>query len=166
VSGIFYPAHRYVPGVNGRHADAFFDPLKTDVTKGMTEAQMQASLAWQAGAAYRAQGYFWECHEVLEALWIAAPDGPVRSYIQAVIQMANAQLKVKMGRPKATLRLCECVCTHLNACETRTMVLGQRVENLRAEAQCLARQAKDALKCNKSVKYRSFDAGDQPNDVA
>lgn len=125
------PSYAYVPGVSERHPEGYFDALKADVTTGMSEAEMQASLAWRAGLAYRADGFYWECHEVLEALWQVAPKGPLRSYIQAVIQMANAQLKVQMARPKAALRLCDIVCVHLDACGGRARILGQRVEDLR-----------------------------------
>ncbi|WP_223426789.1 DUF309 domain-containing protein [Tateyamaria pelophila] len=99
---------------------------------------MQSSLAWRAGTIYRAEGYYWECHEVLEALWMTAPDGPLRRYVQAVIQMANAQLKEKMGRPKAAVRLCDIVCRHLDACAGVETILGQPVAALRAEAQDLS----------------------------
>mmetsp|Transcript_23775 Transcript_23775/g.42740 ORF Transcript_23775/g.42740 Transcript_23775/m.42740 type:complete len:110 (+) Transcript_23775:900-1229(+) len=109
----------------------------------MTEAEMQASPAWRAGALFRDEGYFWECHEVLEALWLAAPDGPLRSYVQAVIQMANAQLKARMDRPNAVRRLCRIVCGHLGACAGQDVILGQRVEALRAEAVALARRYED-----------------------
>lgn len=135
---ILRPSWAYVPGVNTRHPESWFDPLKEGVTIGMTEAAVQDSLAWRAGLAYRGDGYYWECHEVLEALWLATSDGPLRSYIQAVIQLANAQLKEKMGRPKAAVRLCEIVCTHLDACAGREMILGQRVDTLRIEAQDMA----------------------------
>lgn len=138
------PPHAYVPGRTQRHPEGWFDPLKADVIEGMTEAVMERSLAWRAGVIYRAEGYFWECHEVLEALWLAAPDGPLRSYVQAVIQLANAQLKEKMGRPNAARRLCDIVLGHLEACEGQDLILGQPVDALRDEVQQLAARVQNA----------------------
>lgn len=140
MSRIFRPTHAYIPGKTARHPEGAFDALKSDVTEGMNAEEMQKSLAWKAGVFYRAEGYYWECHEVLEALWLAAPDGPVRSYVQAVIQLANAQLKEKMNRPRAVVRLCGIVATLLDECGDRHMVLGQSVAGLRSEAKLLSAQ--------------------------
>ena len=140
---VLRPAHAYVPGLTARHPEGAFDPLKVGIKSGMTEAEMADSLAWQAGLAYRADGYYWECHEVLEALWLVAPEGPLRSYLQAVIQMANAQLKEKMGRPKAARRLADIVCALLQDCSGRAVVLGQPVEGLRHEALEMTRRLRE-----------------------
>lgn len=139
---VIRPSHAYVPGVNERHPEIAFDDLKVGVTEGMSETEMRESLAWRAAQEYRAEGYFWECHEVLEPLWMAAEDGPLRSFLQAVIQMANAQLKEKMGRTKASIRLCDIVCTHLNDCAGREDILGKSVDALRTEARELASRQK------------------------
>lgn len=138
------PPYAYVPGASPRHDEGWFDPIKAGVTSGMSEADMQASLAWRAGTTYRAEGFYWECHEVLEALWMAAPDGPLRSYLQAVIQLANAQLKQKMGRPKAAGRLFGIVLGHLDDCAGQSMILGQPVEALRIETINRAKQLEKA----------------------
>ncbi len=99
------PPHVYVPGKSERHPEDWFDALKADViASAPTESR-----AWEAGLHYFQAGYFWECHEVLEAVWMALPDGPEREVCQAVIQLANARLKLLMNRPKAALRLCEMV---------------------------------------------------------
>ncbi|WP_420012678.1 DUF309 domain-containing protein [Tateyamaria sp.] len=128
------PPHAYVPGQTIRHPEGLFDPLKVGIHNAMTEDEMQSSLAWRAGIRFRDDGFYWECHEVLEALWLATPDGALRNYVQAVIQLANAQLKSRMDRPKAVRRLCMIVQSLLDECEGRTMILGQNVERLRAEA--------------------------------
>lgn len=132
------PTYAYVPGVNARHPEDWFDPIKHDVMPGMTEVDMQESHAWRAGMLYRQEGFFWECHEVLEPLWLVAPPGTLRSFLQANIQMANALLKLKMGRPNAAMRLCKIVDEHLDACAPRMVILGQSVQALRKEAIALA----------------------------
>lgn len=140
MSRIIRPTHAYIPGKTARHPEGAFDALKADIIAGMDEAEMQESLAWRAGVFYRAEGYYWECHEVLEAVWLAAPDGPVRSYVQAVIQLANAQLKERMNRPRAVVRLCGIVLSHLTECGARSVILGQSVASLRSETETLCAQ--------------------------
>ena len=106
-----WPPHAYVPGQSARHPETWFDAIKTTVTPG---ADMQHTRAWAVGLAYLEAGYFWECHEVLEAVWMALPNpSPERDVTQAVIQLANARLKHKMGRPRAVMRLCDKVDTLL-----------------------------------------------------
>lgn len=104
------PGHAYVPGQTARHPEGWFDPLKA------VDPDPFDSPAMRAGLDYLHAGYFWECHEVLEAVWLALPDPSAeRHMVQAVIQLANARLKLVMGRPKATLRLCTMVQEHLVA---------------------------------------------------
>src|SRR5580698_7178873 len=51
-------------------------------------------------------GYFWEAQEVLEAVWAAAPQGGrERILLRACIQVANANLKLRIQKPHATARL-------------------------------------------------------------
>ena len=51
-------------------------------------------------------GYFWESHEILEAVWAAAPQGGrKRILLRACIQIANANLKLRMQKPRAAARL-------------------------------------------------------------
>ena len=51
-------------------------------------------------------GYWWECHEVFEGLWHAVgPDSPQGHFLQALIQVAAANLKrlVNASEPASTL---------------------------------------------------------------
>lgn len=98
------PPHAYVPGQTTRHPEDLFDPIKSSVRPGVPVEETQA---WQVGLAYLHAGFFWECHEVLEAVWLSLPNpAPERDMTQAIIQLANARLKLKMNKPKAVLRLC------------------------------------------------------------
>ena len=50
--------------------------------------------------------YFWECHEILEAVWAAAPQGGrARILLRACIQIANANLRLRIGKLTAAARL-------------------------------------------------------------
>lgn len=101
------PAWAYVPGQNARHPDGTFDQLCVSVRPGMTSAELAQTDAWLAGLQFIDAGYFWEAHEVIEPVWMAIPDAwPERKAVQVVIQIANANLKLRMGRPKAVLRIC------------------------------------------------------------
>lgn len=65
-----------------------------------------ANQAWLYGLELLSGGYFWECHEVLETVWLnAPPNSRERAAVQGVIQLANAALKLKMARVTAAQRL-------------------------------------------------------------
>lgn len=138
------PLHRYVPGRTPRHPETWFDPIKSSVTKTTAPDALQHTAAFQAGLVYLAEGYHWECHEVLEAVWMQAPDpSPERDMTQALIQLANARLKLEMQRPRATRRLCEMVRAHLDRLPQVEAVMGVRVADIReavavTEAQAIA----------------------------
>jgi hypothetical protein len=62
--------------------------------------------ALRYGIALNDAGYFWESHEVLEVVWAAAPQGGrERMLLRACIQIANANLKLRMQKPRAAVRL-------------------------------------------------------------
>lgn len=101
------PAWAYVPGRTARHPETAFDCYRAGVSPGQSVAALARSDAWCAGLQFLQTGFYWEAHEVLEAVWMAIPDDRTeRRYVQAVIQIANAGLKLRMDRPAATLRLC------------------------------------------------------------
>ncbi len=62
--------------------------------------------AFRYGLTLHDNGFFWEAHEIWEAVWKAAPmNGPDRLAVRALIQIANAGLKRRMGRDRAAERL-------------------------------------------------------------
>lgn len=62
--------------------------------------------ALRYGFALNDAGFFWEAHEILEAVWQAAPKGGRdRILLRACIQIANAGLKHRLGRARAVARL-------------------------------------------------------------
>lgn len=62
--------------------------------------------ALRYGLALNDAGFFWECHEILEAIWAAAPQGGRdRILLRACVQVANANLKLKLKRHGAVVRL-------------------------------------------------------------
>ena len=133
------PGFAHVPGKTPRHDAAVFGMFHDSVRPGMGLDELERSLAWRAGWVFLEQGYFWEAHEVLEPVWMALPEGSEeRDFVQGVIQLANAELKARMGRPKAVLRLCDIAQGLLNRSAQGCVmglsraVLIDRIERLRA----------------------------------
>ncbi|SMY06916.1 DUF309 domain-containing protein [Flavimaricola marinus] len=132
------PSHAYVPGHTARHTEGAFDPIRASVREGMSSKELARTEAFRAGLAFRASGHFWEAHEVLEPVWMACPpNSEPRAFVQAIIQLANAQLKLRMGKPRAATRLCQIALAHLD--EVRgEVVLGCDVAALRVEVLALS----------------------------
>ncbi len=125
------PPHAYVPGQTPRHPEDWFDTIKASASDGVPLDQLHQTEAWRAGRAYFDAGYFWECHEVLEAIWLQTPDpSPERAMTQAVIQLANARLKLRMDMPRAARRLCDMVLAHLAQCPSDRSILGLGVQDV------------------------------------
>ena len=62
--------------------------------------------ALRYGIALNDRGYFWEAQEILEAVWAAAPQGGrERILLRACIQIATANLRLRMQKPHAAARL-------------------------------------------------------------
>jgi len=101
------PTRAYIPGKTERHPEGLFDPVRQTVSSGMTSLELAASPAFLSGIAYMDAGFYWEAHELFEPVWMALPEGSgEQRFVQALIQLANAHLKLNMGREKAAMRLC------------------------------------------------------------
>src|SRR5258707_14751221 len=76
--------------------------------------------ALRYGIALNDAGYFWESHQVLETVWAAVPQGGrERILLRACIQIANANLKLRMGKPHAAGRLLGEALAELNELSVR-----------------------------------------------
>src|ERR1700719_5190418 len=102
------PGWAYVPGETAE-AKADHDTLWR--AKALVPAQFFGYVparhpALRYGIALNDAGYFWESQEVLEAVWAAAPQGGrERMLLRACIQIANANLRLRMRKPHAAARL-------------------------------------------------------------
>lgn len=100
------PRWVYVPGV-----DAEADRTTLDRVKALVPVRFDGHVpamhpALLYGLRLNDEGFFWEAHEILEAVWKAAPQGGLdRICLRAYIQIANANLKLKMGKQRAVDRL-------------------------------------------------------------
>lgn len=100
-AALWRPPHAYIPGQTARHDESLFDFLKADLAD-CTLAELPHTAAWLHAMAFIEDDYYWEAHEVLEAVWLQCPpNGPEKLYVQSLIQQANAGLKRKAGLDNA-----------------------------------------------------------------
>ncbi|AAV96920.1 DUF309 domain-containing protein [Ruegeria pomeroyi] len=97
----------YMPGLTARPPEDLFEALHQSVPNQLRPDSLAACPAWIAGWRLLELGYFWEAHEVWEPVWMALPpNDAARHAVRAAIQLANAALKLRMGRQGAAQRLC------------------------------------------------------------
>lgn len=131
-----FPARPYVPGRTPRHAEDRFDAVKACAPNPTRSDEADRNLAWRHGLNLFAAGYFWEAHEVLERVWMNAPENSAeRHVVRGVIQLANAALKQRMGRERAAARLAAIAAELFTRAPRDGVVMGMSVERLRAAAQ-------------------------------
>jgi uncharacterized protein len=95
-----------VPGTGSEPDRAPLEAAKRLVRTPVEAAAWESDAAYRYGARLHAAGFFWEAHEVWEAVWKAASkNGCDRLVLRALIQVANAGLKLRMGRKQAAVRL-------------------------------------------------------------
>lgn len=135
-----WPTHAYIPGVNARHPESAFEFVKASVNDSMSVVELAQCSAFQHGFRYLQNGYYWEAHEVFEPVWMVLPEGSdERVFVQALIQVANAHLKLAMKRPKACLRLCDLSKNLLTKNDVRALmgvdvaIIREMVERLEAK---------------------------------
>ncbi|KIN62375.1 DUF309 domain containing protein [Sulfitobacter noctilucicola] len=145
-SGGRLPPHVYIPGQTPRHPENWFDAIKDSVTPDTKVEDLHQTDAFKTGLLYLKGGYFWECHEVLEAVWMQTPPASVeREMVQSLIQLANARLKILMGRPDAARRLCVMVDEHLQRCMPPQPILGLATEEVRGWLNAVRRELGQAI---------------------
>ena len=119
------PGWAYVPGETAA-AEADHDTLwqaKALVPSRFRDYVPARHPALRYGIALNDAGYFWESQEVLEAVWAAAPQGGrERMLLRACIQIANANLKLRLQKSHAAARLLSGALAEVNALFARNAV--------------------------------------------
>ena len=103
------PAYRHVPGQTPhptRDSDGHsYDRPEPDLPD-LNHEDWRKSEEFLFGIDLFNEGYWWECHEVLEGLWHASGIGSEAGHVlQAVIQSAAAHLKALTEQPMGARRL-------------------------------------------------------------
>jgi hypothetical protein len=139
--GIPLPPHAHLPGVNARPDAAWFAAVKAACPPIAAGQGPAANPAWIYGLQLLNAGYFWEAHEVLEPVWMnATPNSRERHLVQALIHLANAALKLKMGRRQAAGRIAALASESLGRAFARNAVplLGLKVDDVSAAVAAVA----------------------------
>ena len=87
------PPYRYVPGLNPH-------PLKHPQGHSLDPERIPLAHQWIRGLDLFDHRYYWEAHEVWEAVWKAVPEGSERQLLQGLIQLSAATLKHHLGQPR------------------------------------------------------------------
>ncbi|MEQ9676270.1 MAG: DUF309 domain-containing protein [Roseovarius indicus] len=138
------PPRPYLPGKTERPDEAIFESLKEGLAPGMAPEDLAQSAAFLGGMQAFEQGYFWEAHELWEAVWMVLPPASAeRHLMRGVIQLANGGLKARMGRENAARRIAGLADTALREAflqgQDRLMGLGpEDVEKMRNRARNFA----------------------------
>ncbi len=117
------PARRHLPGSATVPDRAPLDAVKALTPQRVTRDTWRDAPAYAYGLHLHAHGFFWEAHEVWEAVWLAtAPNWQERHLLAGLIQLANASLKLEMAQPKAALRLLRASQDHLAECRNSCLL--------------------------------------------
>ncbi len=126
--GLPLPRWTFVPGET---EDAVADHDTLWRAKALVPPQFRGFVparhpALRYGLVLNDAGYFWESQQVLEAVWAAAPQGGrERKLLRACIQIARANLRLRMRKPHAAGRHFSEALAELQALDARrTAVCG------------------------------------------
>jgi len=140
-----FPAYRYVPGKT---------PHPTRAPDGHSVGHELAPIAideqtWRGCDDYLHaidllnHAYYWEAHEVLEAIWLGSGrDSPIGVFTQGLIQAAAALLKDSMGESGPATRLASAAAEKLGA--GPAIMLGVDTRALVGALQATVAHAADA----------------------
>ena len=100
------PGAPHLPGRTPRPPEAAFAPFKAALEAGLEPGNLAGCAAFRAGQELFSDRYYWEAHELFEAVWIRLPPASAeRVLLRGLIQLANAGLKRRMGRAAAAGRV-------------------------------------------------------------
>lgn len=109
--GLALPPYRYVPGV-APHPTAH--PEGHSYGQAEVDAQYFPPECWFEDEVYRAgvdlfnRGYYWEAHEMWEAVWRGCDKSSTQGlFVQGLIQISAALLRWHMGTERGTRKLYE-----------------------------------------------------------
>lgn len=107
-----FPPYAFVPGL---HPHPSRDPKGHSYGREEHEPDYCPAAAWRDNEEYLFgvdlynHGFFWESHEAWEGLWLKCEsvDETQRQFLQALIQLSAATLKIPMKQPTGLQKLSE-----------------------------------------------------------
>jgi hypothetical protein len=113
------PSHRHVPGTGTVPNRAALEPVKALTPRQVAGDNWSQVPAYAYGLFLYRHAFFWEAHEVWEAVWLAtAPNSEERRLLAGLIQLANACLKLETTQRNAAQRLLQAARDHLDECHS------------------------------------------------
>lgn len=140
-----FPPYRFVPGHAPHpvaHAGGYRHGLVEEKPPFVGHATWQQSEAYLRGCDFFNRGWWWEAHEIWEALWhvVDQRDPAFRALLQGLIQLAACALNRERGVDTGAERLLETACAYLERAEDATsdgMLAGLDLPALRARARAI-----------------------------
>jgi len=103
---IALPGPPHLPGRTPRPPEVAFAPLKEALGEHVAPSEIKDCAAFRCAQRLFLNRYYWEAHELFEAVWIRLPPASAeRHLLRGLIQLANAGLKHRLGRPAAARRI-------------------------------------------------------------
>ena len=127
-----FPATRHVPG-SGSHPDRIWlGQIVAETPVSIINEHWQENIPYCYGWRLFRYHYYWEAHEVWEAVWMqATPQSLERQFLQAMIQLTNACLKRRQGKHRAVSRILTLVTDQLYGDYGHTTYMGVDVYAVR-----------------------------------
>ena len=102
-----FPAYAFVPGRTPRPPEPEGEP------RHVPPERWREDPAYLFGIDLYHAGYLWEAHEQWEGIWKASADDTQRHFLQGLIQLAAALLKLRMGNARGAGKLAARAHAHL-----------------------------------------------------
>lgn len=96
----------YLPGSGREAPHIHFEEIKSTIPVRVDADVLATAPAFALARDLYATRYFWEAREVLKAMWNATlPMTKPHAYLEGLIQLTDACIKVRMRQPNAAVRL-------------------------------------------------------------
>ena len=110
------PSYSYVPGHwphPSRDPKGHSYKAEPDTPENIDLIQWETCEQYRAGIELYNQGYYWEAHEAWEGIWrLNGKHGPQAQFLQGLIKIAAAGIKIRQGHAKAARSLLTQSATH------------------------------------------------------
>ena len=82
------PDYKHLPGKNARPDDGLLESIAHSASAVTDDASYRSNVAWLYGIRLFNNGFYWEAHEVLEAVWNnAAPNSREKHLVLSLIHI-------------------------------------------------------------------------------